>query len=293
LLTEKDKKKIKLHISQGDLDEIVRILKRLSTLHAGTAKTKDKRFVISEIVKHAENSLSGNPKYFFETGKKLCDSSNDNAKEIGISIIWRGYAQDPVVTEKSLLKIADDSNWEVREYAGNAFANVLKQNPNMHSKMLKWSGHHSENVRRAVVFSSLAYKEKGDVAKAFEILKPLLKDSSKYVKKNLGPFILGGHFGNRFPNETFALLRSLVKNKDTNVLWNVAMSFNNSFGNHFPEKSLQILSQINHSENVSVRKAIISTLRHLQRRHSALINDFCSELNLSIKKAPSKKRRLK
>ncbi len=289
LLTESVRNKIKLLISKGELDEVVKILQKYSTAHAGTAKTKDKKFVISQILKHVNANFSGNQKHFFDIGKRLSESDNDNAKEIGVSMIWRGYAQAPVAAEEILLKIADDSNWEVREYAGIAFANALNQNPKLHSKMMKWSGHDSENVRRAVVFSSLAYKEKGDIAKAFEILRPLMRDSSKYVRKNLGPFILGSHFGNNFPSQTLQFLELMSNEEDPNVLWNVAMSFNNSFGNRYPEKSLKILSQIAQSENISVRRAIISTLRHLHKRHSDLINDFCREYNLSIKKAPSKR----
>ena len=285
LLTEKDKAMIKILISQDKPDEIIKILQNISTLHAGTAKTKDKRFIISEIVKHAKDNLSGNPKYFFEAGKKFCRSKSDNAKEIGVSLIWRGYIHKPAVTEEILLKIADDPNWEVREYAGTAFANVLKENPALHGKILEWSEHTSENVRRAVVFSSLAYKQKGDITKAFEILKPLMSDNSQYVKKNLGPFILGSHFGNNFPEETLEFLKSLVNEKCSNTLWNIAMSFNNSFGNRFPEDSLQILSKMMCSENPVVRRAVISTLRHLHKRHPEKVDNFCHRYKISIKKA--------
>jgi 3-methyladenine DNA glycosylase AlkD len=207
----------------------------------------------------------------------------DNAKEVGISLIWRGYRQNPGVTEKQLIRIADDKNWEVREYAGSAFANVLRENPELHSKMIKWSGHTSENVRRAVVFSSLAYKKSGDTPKAFEILSLLMSDNSVYVKKNLGPFILGSHFGNNFPEATLEFLHEQSKSGDPNVLWNVAMSFNNSFGNSYPKEALEILSLISQSNQPSVRRAIVSTLRHLNKRHEKIVKKLCRTKDIVIK----------
>ena len=283
LLSESTRNKIRKHIHNKELDDIINILDRVSTSHAGTAKTKDKRFVISELVKHLIDNFSDKERVFFEYGKYLCEIESDNAKEVGISIIWRGYSQNPGVTEKQLLRIADDKNWEVREYAGSAFASVLGENPKLQSKMIKWSGHRSENVRRAVVFSSLAYKERGDTSKAFEILSLLMSDSSKYVKKNLGPFILGSHFGNNFPDATLEFLKKQSKSNDPNVLWNVAMSFNNSFGNRYPEQALNVLSQISVSDLPSVRRAIISTLRHLKKRHEGIVTAFCRTHGISIK----------
>ncbi|MBK6879097.1 MAG: DNA alkylation repair protein [Ignavibacteria bacterium] len=283
LLSDSKKKRIRKHIQSEELGDIINILDRVSTSHAGTAKTKDKRFVIHELVKHVHDNCQDIEKVFFGYGKYLCEIDSDNAKEVGVSIIWRGYRQNPGVTEKQLLRIADDKNWEVREYAGSAFASVLRENPKLQSKMIKWSGHRSENIRRAVVFSSLAYKERGDTSKAFEILSLLMSDSSNYVKKNLGPFILGSHFGNNFPDATFEFLLDHSKSIDLNVLWNVAMSFNNSFGNRYPKEALEILSLISQSNLPSVNRAIVSTLKHLNKRNENIVKAFCLAKGIVIK----------
>lgn len=283
LLSESQKNKIRKHIQNEELDDTICILDRVSTSHAGTAKTNDKRFVINELVKYIQDNNSDIERVFFEYGIYLCEKVSNNAKEVGISLIWRGYRQNPEVTEKQLIRISDDKNWEVREYAGSAFANVLRENPELHSKMIKWSGHRSENVRRAVVFSSLAFKKSGDTPKAFEILSLLMSDNSVYVKKNLGPFILGSHFGNNFPEATLEFLHEHSKSGDPNVLWNVAMSFNNSFGNSYPKEALEILSLISQSNLPSVRRAIVSTLRHLNKRHEKIVKTFCRAQNIVIK----------
>jgi 3-methyladenine DNA glycosylase AlkC len=283
LLSESQRDNICKLVIRGRLNDITNLLDKVSTSHAGTAKTKDKRFVIKEFVKQINDVQQDKERCFFEYGKYLCDLKSDNAKEVGISLIWRGYSYDPKATEQALLRIADDSNWEVREYAGSAFANVLRENPKLHGKMLEWSKHKSENVRRAVVFSSLAYKNSNDTSKAFEILSVLMSDDSKYVKKNLGPFILGSHFGNNFPEATLEMLKSHSKSRNPNVLWNLAMCFNNSFGNRYPEDALKILSTIAQSEIPAVKRAVVSTLRHLHKRYPGLIEDFCRSNNILFK----------
>lgn len=283
LLSDSQKDKISKLVTQGKLRGIINLLDEVSTSHAGTAKTKDKRFVIKEIVSHINDIREDKERCFFEYGKYLCELKSDNAKEVGVSLIWRGYSHDPKATEQALLRIADDINWEVREYAGSAFANVLRANPKLHAKMLRWSKHKSDNVRRAVVFSSLAYKNSNDTSKAFEILSLLMSDDSMYVKKNLGPFILGSHFGNNHPEVTFEFLKAQCKEKNSDVLWNVAMSFNNSFGNRYPEEALKILSTIAQSEMPAVKRAVVSTLRHLHRRYPGLTENFCRTHNILLK----------
>src|SRR4030095_14682450 len=100
------------------------------------------------------------------------------------------------------------------------------------------------NVRRAVVIGALGLREKksADIKRAFNLLKPLLYDSSLYVKKNLGPFVLGSYFGNSYLNELFAQLKKWIKINDPNVRWNIAMTFNNSFGNRYPDDAFRFLT---------------------------------------------------
>jgi len=172
------------------------------------------------------------------------------------------------------LKIADDTNWEVREYAASAFADTLYNNRGFYNDIMELAKHHSENVRRAVVFSALGLREKESLAKAFSILEILMFDKSKYVKKNLGPFILGSYFGNKFPEETLKKLKQWSNIIDENVKWNVIMSFNNSFGNKHPEDALEILRHFLGDVDLSVKRALTSTLSFLRKRHKKLVDKF-------------------
>ncbi|MBX7044630.1 MAG: HEAT repeat domain-containing protein [Ignavibacteria bacterium] len=284
MLDEKKKKKILSFIDKNEYDKLITHLDTFKTAHAGTPKTDIKRFTIKEITKHILQSESSEKK-FFDLGKKLCDRKEYVSHEIGISIIWRGYRYNKKETKEILLQIADSENWEVREYAAGAFINVLHKNPDLYKTILQWVKHKSENVRRAVVFSSVVYSDKKDIsklAKAFEILEPLLSDSSVYVKRNLGPCILGSRLGNHHPKEVTAQLWKWMKIKNDYVKWNIAMTFNNSFGIRHPETALLFLKELSKEKSKIVSRAVISTLRHLNKRHKKLIQEFIKKEGIEI-----------
>lgn len=286
MVDAKLQKKILSFIESKDYNQLISHLDSLKTKHAGTPKTDIKVFTVKSLVKN----LSGedkekSSKKFFDLGKKYCLMTEPVAQEIGIHIIWRGYIHNKKETKDILLKIADSDNWEVREYAAGAFINTLANNPELYKTFLQWTKHKSENIRRAVVFSALAYSDQKDKSKlknAFEILEPLMSDSSVYVKKNLGPFILGTHLGNHHTEEVMAQLKKWLKINNEHVKWNIAMTFNNSFGNKYPAKALEILKELLPHESKVTRRAVISTLRHLNKRHSDLVQSFIKKEKIEI-----------
>lgn len=280
LLTDKKKLEIVKSIKDENYSNLITILEKIKTGHANTAKTKDKRFVISEIVRYVLEKEKTPEKKYYDMGIYFCDRKEEVAKEIGVSLIWRGYKINKKNVEKYLIRIADDPNWEVREYAGNAFANTLFHNHSFYDTVIELTKHHSENVRRAVVFSAMAFREKKLLSKAFAIFEPLLFDNSKYVRKNLGPFILGSYFGNKYPEETIRQLKKWSKIRDANVRWNIIMAFNNSFGNKYPEKALEVLEKFAGDVDIIVQRALKSTFNFLAKRHKKLVAEFKKKFNL-------------
>lgn len=270
LLTSAQKSKITRAIYSNDYKSVISILDSVSTAHAGTAKMKDKKYVISEIVSSIEQAYKkASGSKFFSVGKKILKIKSDNAKEVGIQIIWRAYSYNKQVVENYLYKITDDKNWEVREYAAGALVAAINSYPEFYKTLKRWSKDSSENIRRGVVMaaSGLRGTKKNNLNKAFTLLEPLLYDSSVYVKKNLGPFVLGVHFGHSYPEETLKRLEKWVKIKNENVRWNVAMSFNNSFGNKYPDEALKFLKILSADSSPVVQRAVKSTINHLKNRH--------------------------
>lgn len=271
LLTPKHKSQIAGYIKKADFKSIIAVLDSISTKHSGTAKMKDKRYVIAEIVGHITEGNQKNPeREFYRAGLSVLKLKSDNAKEVGIHILWRGYKYDTSAVTKWLYKITDDQNWEVREYAAGALGGTLKENPAFYSTLKKWTKDSSENIRRGVVLAAAALRDKNDPAKlkkAFALFEPLMYDSSGYVKKNLGPFILGSYFGNGATEATMDFLKRMLKVKNENVRWNIAMAFNNSFGNNHPQLAKEFLAVLAKDTSPVVQRAVRSTVNHLLKRH--------------------------
>ncbi len=290
LLSSSQKAKIISSISKENFKEVISVLDSVRTLHSGTAKMKDKRFTIAEIVKYIIEKFRGSTdeqleKIFYYAGKRICALKSDNAKEVGVHIIWRGYDHDKKSVTATLMKIADDPNWEVREYAAGAISATVYKYKDFYNTLEKWREHPSENVRRAVVMSAWGLRDRQNptsALRAFALIEPLLYDSSIYVKKNLGPFAIGTWYGNAFPKETLKQLDKWIKIKNENVRWNVAMAFNNSFGNKYPDAALRFLKILSKDKSKVVSRAVASTLRTLRKRHSDLINLFIQKIGLTI-----------
>jgi hypothetical protein len=272
LLTAKHKKTINKSIGSGDYKKIISTLDSISTKHAGTAKNKDKKYVINEVASHIKKQKLKDPdKEFFRIGKEILAISSDNAKEIGIHTICCGYKYNKNKVTEYLYKITNDSNWEVREYAAGALSAVVRSNPGFIKTLKKWTRDRSENIRRGVVLAACGLRDLKDPSsfyKALTLLEPLLKDPSRYVKVNLGPFILGGYFGNHFPEKIFELLDRIIKSDNENVKWNAVMVFNNSFGNRHPEEAVKYLKILAKDKSPVVQRAVRSTLNHLKKSHN-------------------------
>ncbi|MBX7043837.1 MAG: DNA alkylation repair protein [Ignavibacteria bacterium] len=282
-LSESRKSLIRRLAKNFETEQIIGILDSVSTPHAGTAKTKDKRFVIREL-ENAIGEGADSRRLFYKFGKRLCTAESGNAKEVGVSLVWRGYSESPENVMNLILKTADDNNWEVREYAASALIRVVAGNPELYHEMLRLASHNSENVRRAVLFSALAFRNVKECPKGFKIISLFLSDSSVYVRRNLGPFILGSHFGNALPLQTFEFLKKIIKSDDRYVLWNAAMSFNNSFGRRNPDEAMEVLKCLLVNEDRFVKNAAKSSLRHLSHRHPDAVRKFCKANGITLKK---------
>ncbi len=154
-----------------------------------------------------------------------------------------------------------------------ALGGTLAANPEFYTTLKKWVKDSSENIRRAIVLSVTALRDKNDavkIKKAFDLFEPLMYDSSQYVKKNLGPYILGSYYGNNMPGIVLAFLYKMIKIKDPHVRWNIAMAFNNSFSYRHPNEAIKYLRILANDENQVVQRAVRSTLNHLRKRNKSI-----------------------
>ena len=276
LFSEKDNNRITKFINNEDLKGLINFLNGFSTSHANTPKTEQKRYVIKKINEYVTLNYDASkwPKKIFRISESLTAFKVDAAKEIGVSLLPFGYSFNKKKSLEILVRIANDENWEVREYAGGAISSIAYIYNDFYRSLVKLTKHESVNVKRAILFAAIGLMKRKEIGKAFDLLEPLLYESNAYIKKNLGPFILGSYLGNNYPKETFAKLKEWLKIKDEHVRWNIAMAFNNSFGNKYPSEALKILKVLAKDERKVVKRAVVSTLRSLRKRHGEAVMSF-------------------
>ena len=85
--------------------------------------------------------------------------------------------------------LADDKDWNVREYAHDAWGELLKKHFHQVYPILeKWVEHPSPNLRRCVVKAARTAgntKKKEWAEPLIQLIEPLLSDKTVYVRKNL------------------------------------------------------------------------------------------------------------
>ncbi|WP_221563674.1 DNA alkylation repair protein [Alkalihalobacillus sp. TS-13] len=157
----------------------------------------------------------------------------------------------------------------MREWAGGGCGEILAERfEKFYPVMEVWKEDESENVRRAVVLSVMYASKSLDesyVRKLLEILEPLMKDESEYVKKNLGAFVIGDGLLKRYPAHVLPWLESLVGSDDETVRWNIAMVFSATAVRSFYKEGEKLLVELETDERKKIQRAVKKARRNLNK----------------------------
>jgi HEAT repeat protein len=188
------------------------------------------------------------------------------------------YAGHEGEAQRLLLRLADDENWTIREGASWGLARVLEDHfEEVYPLFQEWARHPSENVRRGVVLAVMpVVRDKAHGADRAEpclrLLEPLLADRSEYVRKNLGPFAIGGAILNHHPDLTFAMLEEWRERyDDEQVRWNLAMALSASGGVAHVERALAFLHTLAGDDRRTVWRAVASAARALGKKRPKVV----------------------
>ncbi len=207
----------------------------------------------------------------FEWAKQL--SPRKGTKSLGCLMLALGnpYSRHEEEVKRLLLTLGNDSNWETREAASDAFASVLLKNfDKVYVQFQEWAKHDSENIRRAVALAAkkVAKSRKTEYGEPLlRLIEPLLADRSVYVRKNLGPFAIGDGLLRAYPKLTLKYIEKWSKSQDEQVLWNVAMVFSAAEGAKHCDEALTILRRLAADERRYVWRAVAAASRNLGRRN--------------------------
>jgi 3-methyladenine DNA glycosylase AlkC len=264
-------REITVALRRDDLDAIVAALEKRGTGHAavgadpGTARTADKRLAAKLIRAH----LDGRSRDLSGWCKALLKRPEYNAHELGLILLPGVYALHPIYAQRQLLRHTDSPNWEVREFAGSVAGDILDAHFDaFYPVVRKWRKHASENVRRAVVIAAMEAAKPGQPGrgpKLLRLLEPLMRDSARYVRVNLGPFAVSLALLKSYPGETLKWLDAQSRKKDENVRWNVAMVWSAVGGRKHAEAGGRILHRLAADDRRFVWRAVASAAVKLGR----------------------------
>jgi 3-methyladenine DNA glycosylase AlkD len=248
----------------GDLAAALAAIESQATSHAGTAPAAEKRAAVKETVKRLPADRLPEAALWF------AGDGNSTAKELGAMLLARSYDQHPREAMAALRRLAGDGNWEVREWAGSSTGNILAAHfDEILPEMRDWLRDESQFVRRAVCIALMGAAD----AKRPERAEPLLAladvlagDPAEEVKRNTGPFAVGGALLGKYPQQTLEHVRRWAASDEEIRRWNAAMVFVAANSRNHIEDGLAILSGLASDKRRPVWMAVGSALKHLVKR---------------------------
>jgi HEAT repeat protein len=200
---------------------------------------------------------------------KLARRDEPIARCVACGLVAGGWEHDAASTARRMRKLAEDPDWEVREWAADAVAAVLDRDFDAGFALCRdWVESGSEAACRAVALALAARAKERRAEQAapmLALIERLLPMDGSYLQKNLGPFAVGGGFLSRFPEETLALLERLVSDDDENTRWNVAMAFTAAAARDHAKRGTAVLAKLAGDERKRVARAVEKARRNLAR----------------------------
>ena len=168
-------------------------------------------------------------------------------------------------------RLAREEDKDVRQTAAALLGRLLTESfQETLSLAHEWvSGPDSRLRRAAVVAAKYAARTRRPewAEQLLDLVEPALRDADEYVRKSLGPLVIGDQFVRSYPDPTLARLRRWMRDEDENVRWNVAMTFSAASGARLAQRAPDVLEFLATDERRLVRDAV----RAAQRRVRTLV----------------------
>ena len=191
------------------------------------------------------------------------------ARSVACGLVALGWTHDAAATGSRLKRLAEDPDWEVREWAAEGLADVLSQDFEGGMELCTgWVDEGSEPACRAVALalsSRARERVREQAAPMLALVERLMPMDGSYLQKNLGPFAVGGGFLSRFPERTLSMLARLARRKDENTRWNVAMAFTTATALKHAGPAGEILTRLEADSRKGVVRAVAKARKNLSR----------------------------
>ena len=196
-------------------------------------------------------------------------------KELAAILLAPLAKSHPAEVERAVLRLARDDRWDVREAAAALLGEALDVSfDQFHRSCRLWMDKPEPRVRRTIVLAAKYAARSRDPERSsrlLDLIEPALHDRDEYVRRNLGPFVIGDQLLRSYPAETLARLERWSNDADEVVRWNVAMAFSSATGAAHAEQGVPLLLALAKDESKFVSRAANATLRRIQKRRPDLV----------------------
>lgn len=249
-------------IQAGDTEPLIEAL--------GSAQAAEIRQAVKRLIQ-----ADGRPGALVERARTWGARPEPVARHVACGLLGQGYCSAPEEAKPLLLRLADDSEWPVREAAGHACGAILRADFSAGAELLReWCNHPSPGVRRTVLTAIARTAEPRRLEWREPLLKlvePLLADRDPAVRRALGPLVLGSVLLRAYPDMTFEYLVKWSTSSDEQTLWNVAMAFSSAGAPPIAKKALIVLRKLSLDERRYVWRAVASAMWKLGRKKPEVI----------------------
>lgn len=187
----------------------------------------------------------------------LLASPIGGARQVGALLLAPLWAEDESWTP-AVLRLAEDADWEVREWVVEPFRCRYAQHPDAsHFLYREWASGGTPGVKRAmaVAIKHLAHERQVAADRLLDLADLLADEEDEYVRKNLGPFAVGDGLLLVYPEDTMRQLEAWAGGQPWAVRWNAAMSLTAKKARAVADRAAPILDPLIQDPDRRVRQA--------------------------------------
>lgn len=207
--------------------------------------------------------------------ERLLAQRGSTHKSLGAALLPSLWPAERGVVARRLQQLAEDDDWVTREDAAGVLGALLDRDFERALPIARqWVASGSPRLRRAaLVAAKLAARsrrpERGEPLLA--LVGPALPDGDRYVRRNLGRFVIGDGLLRAYPSLTLRRLETAVGDQSATTRWNVAMAFSAAEGAHHVREAVPILRSLAADDRRLVWRAVAASMRNLARRQPEAI----------------------
>ena len=207
------------------------------------------------------------PRRRFRIAMALTAHTESVARQVGCPLLAGFWPEEGDAVIERWLALAEDDDWEVREWAAGMGATLLEEDYEaIRERFSTLIPHGSARVARAIavaVRGALDSRRPERVDGFLDLLEPLMEEEDLVVRKILGTYVLGDGVLRVYPRATLTRMKSWARRTNWVIRWNIAMALSTPTARQHVRRAIPILKGMSRVEP-QVDRAVMRAHNNLQ-----------------------------